>query len=52
MNRQYTKQMYENRAPLYGIYVLFKDVKLTHVYHDISPILWQKIHQSLFLKLI
>lgn len=34
--------MYENPAQFHGIYVLFKDVKLTHVYHAISLTLWQK----------
>lgn len=42
MYRLYTTQMYENPASFHGIYVLFKDVKLTHVYHAISLTLWQK----------
>lgn len=42
MYRLFTKQMYENPAPFHGIYVLFKDVKLTHVYHDVSLTLCQK----------
>lgn len=46
MYRLYTKQMYETPAPFYGLYVLFKDFKLTHVYHDIQCITYPMTENS------